>query len=101
LQIQSTQTGKLFTVIANFVRKRLPAIGRKKSVGPDDIPGEILKLGWEAMIPCFARLLDNTMNNNAIPDDWKKAVVFTIYKGGFRSVFGNYKPVSLTSVVCN
>jgi len=82
------------------MRKRLLAMGRKKSVGPDDIPGEILKLGWEAMIPCFARLLDITMNNNAIPGDWKKAIVVTIYKGGDRLVVGNYRPVSLTSLVC-
>jgi len=45
-------------------------------------------------------LLDITMNNNAIPGDWKKAVVIPIYKGGDRSVVGNYRPVSLTSVVC-
>jgi len=55
------------------MRKRLSAIGRKKSVGPDDIPGEILKLGGETMIPYLARLLDITKNNNAIPGDWKKS----------------------------
>ena len=44
------------------------------------------------MIPYLARLLDITMNNNAI--------VLPIYKVGDRSVVGNYRPVSLTSVVC-
>jgi len=38
------------------------------------------------MIPYLARLLDITMNNNAIPGDWKKAMVVPIYKGGDRSV---------------
>ena len=33
------------------------------------------------MIAYLARLLDITMNNNAIPGDWGKAVVFRIYKG--------------------
>jgi hypothetical protein len=32
--------------------------------------------------------------------NWKKAIVVPIYKGGDRSVVGNYRPVSLTSVVC-
>jgi len=59
-----------------------------------------LKLGEEAMIPYPARLLDITMNKNAIPGDWKKAIVVPIYKGGDRSVGGNYRPVSLTSMVC-
>ena len=94
-QIQSTESGKHFTI-----RERLPAIGRKKSVGPDDIPGEILKFGGGAMIPYFARLLDITMNNTAFTGDWEKATVVPIYKGGDRSVVGNNRPVSLTSVVC-
>jgi hypothetical protein len=52
------------------------------------------------MIPYLARLLDITMNNNSVPGDWKKAIVVRIYKGEDRSVFDNYGPVSLTSVVC-
>ena len=30
----------------------------------------------------------------------KKAIVVPIYKGGVRSVVGNYRPVNLTSMVC-
>jgi hypothetical protein len=52
------------------------------------------------MIPFLARLLDITMNNNAIPGDWKKAIVVPIYKEGDRSLVGNYRPFRLTSVVC-
>ena len=53
------------------------------------------------MIPYLARLLDITMNNNSIPCDWKKAIAIPIYKGVDQSVVGKYRPVSLTSVVCN
>ena len=42
------------------------------------------------MIPYLARLLGNTMNNNAIPGDWKKAIVVPICKEGDRSVVVNY-----------
>ena len=76
-QILSTESGKSFTIGINNIRKRLSAF----SVGLDAIAGEILKLGGEAMIPYLARLLDITMNSNAIPDDWKKTVVVPIYKG--------------------
>jgi hypothetical protein len=44
LQIQSTQSGKPFTISNNVIRKRLSAIGRKISVVPDGIPAETLKL---------------------------------------------------------
>ena len=52
------------------------------------------------MTPYLVRLLDITMNNNAIQGDCKKAIVVPIYKGADRSVVGNYRLVSLTPVVC-
>jgi len=70
-----------------------------KSVGPDNIAGDILKMGGEVMVPYLARLFDISINNGTIPGDWKKALVVPIYKGGFRTVVQNYRPVSLTSVV--
>jgi hypothetical protein len=57
-------------------------------------------MGGEAMIPYVARLLDITINNGTIPRDWKKGIVVPFYKRGDRSVVKNYRPVSLTSVVC-
>jgi len=45
------------------------AISRNKARGPDSIPGEILKLGREAMIPDLSQLLDITINNAAVPGD--------------------------------
>ena len=52
------------------------------------------------MIPYLARLLDVAMNNGTLPGDWKGATVIPIHKGGDRSLVTNYRPVSLTSVVC-
>jgi len=52
------------------------------------------------MIPYLAQLLDITMNNGTLPGDWKRATVISIHKGGDRSLVTNYRPVSLTSVVC-
>ena len=80
----------------NIIMKRLSVIGRKKFVEPDGIPRKILKLGGEAMSPYLARLLVITMNNNAIPGDWKIAIMVLIYKGEDLSVVRNYRPVSLT-----
>jgi hypothetical protein len=83
-EIQPTQSRKPFTIDINIIRKRLSTIGKKKSIGPGGIPEKILKLGGEAMIPYLVRLLAITMNNNAIPGDWKKAIVVPMYNGGDR-----------------
>jgi hypothetical protein len=93
-------TGKSFTIKISIIRKRLAMIGRSKSVGPDGILGEILKMGGEAMILYLARLLDITINNGTIPGDWKKAIVVPIYKGGDHLEVIYYRPVNLILVVC-
>jgi len=43
-----------FTTDIKTIRRRIKAIGKNKSVGPDRVSGEILKLGGEAMIPYLA-----------------------------------------------
>ena len=52
----------------------------------------------------LARLLTHIFNNSeetgSIPEDWKSANVTAIHKKGSRQEPGNYRPISLTSVVC-
>ena len=98
--INSTHSDKPFSIKISIIRKRLAMIGRNKSVGPDGIPRATLKMGGETMIPYLALLLDITINNGTKPRDWKKAIVVPIHKGHDRSVVKNYRPVSLTLVVC-
>jgi len=73
---------------------------KNKSIGTDGISEQIIKLGGEATIPYLARLLDMKINNCVLPADWKRALVIPIHKGSDRSLVTNYRPVSLTSVVC-
>jgi hypothetical protein len=98
--VQSENIGDPFTTDIKKIRKIIKAIGKNKSVGPDRVSGEILKLGVEAMIPYLARLLDITINNGTLPCDWRRATVVPVYKSGDRSLVTNYWPVSLTSIVC-
>jgi hypothetical protein len=58
----------------------LAAMAKNKSVRPDSVSGEILKLDGEPMISYLALLMD-IINNAIIPSDWKKAIVVPIYKG--------------------
>jgi hypothetical protein len=71
-----------FVINTKIIRRNLAAIGKNKSVGPNSVSGEILKLGGEAMIPFLARLLDITVNNATVQIDWKKAIVFPFLQGG-------------------
>jgi len=52
------------------------------------------------MTPYLARLLEISLNNATIPSNWKKATVVPIHKEGDQLGVTNYRPISLTSVVC-
>ena len=58
--IQCANPGEPLTFDTKIIRKRVAAFGEKKSIGPDGISGEILKLGVEALIPYLVRLLNNS-----------------------------------------
>jgi len=53
LHIQGENTGDPFTTDIKKIRRRIKAIGKNKSVGPDRVCGEILKLGVEPLFPTF------------------------------------------------
>ena len=52
------------------------------------------------MVKYLIRLFQVSLNNSKVPSDWKKATIVSIFKSGNRTNLHNYRPVSLTSVIC-
>jgi hypothetical protein len=75
-----------FTIDLKTIRRRIRAIGKNKSVGPDCVSGEILKMGGEAMISYLARLLEITMNNGTLPGGWRRTTLVPIHKKGDKNI---------------
>ena len=48
----------------------------------------------------LADIFTSSMTTAEVPDEWKNANVTGIYKKCGREIGGNYRPISLTSVVC-
>ena len=54
----------------------------------------------EELAPGLAHLFQISIDNGKIPLDWKSALVTPVFKKGNRSTPANYRPISLTSIVC-
>jgi hypothetical protein len=88
------------TVSVEQMSKALQKLKVDKSPGPDQIHPKILKELCNELAYPFKVLFDKTMIEGKIPKDWKEAEVRPLFKKGDKSAAGNYRPVSLTSVVC-
>uniref|UniRef100_A0A803JLA9 Reverse transcriptase domain-containing protein n=1 Tax=Xenopus tropicalis TaxID=8364 RepID=A0A803JLA9_XENTR len=83
----------------DMVLKGLHTINVNKAPGPDGIHPRVLReLGAELQWPLFL-IFSDSLSSGMVPRDWKKANVIPIFKKGVRSQPGNYRSVSLTSVV--
>jgi len=62
---------KILTINIIIIKRRLAMFGKNKSVGLSGIPGGILKMCGEGMIPYLARLLGIKFNIGTITGYWK------------------------------
>ena len=82
------------------VRKRLDKLNPTKATGPDGIPPRLLQELSEDLAGPLTVIMNKSMEEGKIPEIWKKANVVPIFKKGKKNVPGNYRPVSLTCVLC-
>ena len=70
-----------------------------KSPGPDGQHPLVLKeLATELFIP-LAIVFRKSLSEGCVPQSWKDTHVTPLFKKGKKSVRGNYRPVSLTSII--
>ena len=81
-------------------KKALLSLNISKSPGPDEIHPRVLReLANELCYP-LKYLFDKTIVAGKIPKEWKIAEVRPIFKKGDKNTPGNYRPVSLTPIIC-
>lgn len=70
-----------------------------KAAGPDGIHCRIIKEGIDSIGIALKIIFTQSLNTGKIPNDWKIANVVPIFKKGSKELMGNYRPVSLTSLI--
>ena len=83
-----------------LVLKKLKELKTNKSPGPDDLHPKLLFELSKIISKPLAKLYTLSLNSGLIPNDWKLAHVTPLFKKGSKSECKNYRPVSLTSILC-
>ena len=85
-----------------MIHKKLQSLRSDKSPGPDKLHPRILEeLAKELTVTTpLAIIYNKCIEKGILPSQWKEAIVTPIFKRGGKSDLSNYRPVSLTSVVC-
>ena len=87
-------------VTTEGVMNLLKNLDVSKAAGPDEMHPKILKEIAKEFTPVLTHFLRQSLTTNSVPNSWETATICAIHKKGDRSDPANYRPVSLTSIVC-
>ena len=82
------------------VENKLNKMNPNKSPGPDGAAPRVLKELQEIIAEPLYLIFRQSLDLGKAPVSWKMGLVSPIFKKGNRHQAKNYRPVSLTSVIC-
>ena len=86
--------------IVEDVVQRLTKLDASKSPGDDGVYAAVLKHCAPALALPLCLLFRRSLDEGALPSSWSEANVTPLFKKGDKKCKNNYRPISLTSVVC-
>jgi len=91
---------KEITVEVAEIEKYLKELECRKATGPDEVSGWVLKECREYLTKPLHHIISSSINSGEVPLEWKRANIVPLFKSGNKEDPLNYRPVSLTSIVC-
>ena len=83
-----------------MIAQKIKKLKDNKLPGVDGIPPKLLKEIVEQISTPHAKLFDLSLEEGIVPSEWKEANITPLFKKGSRNKPDNYRPMSVTSVVC-
>jgi len=82
------------------ILKMLEKLNVSKSTGPDGLHPRILYETRTKITTPLKLIFEASLKLKELPHDWVNANISAVYKKGKKSELCNYRPVSLTSILC-
>lgn len=83
-----------------IVESEIKKLNLNKVCGPDEISARMLSELIDHISAPIALIFQKSLRQGCLPKDWKLAYISAIFKKGNRHMAENYRPISLTSIVC-
>ena len=87
-------------VTPEVVASKINNMKENKSPGVDGLSPKILKETVGQISKPLAHVFNMSLQEGIVPLEWKEANIIRLFKKGSRNKHVNYRPVSLTSVIC-
>ena len=87
-------------VTPEVVASKINNMKENKSPGVDGLSPKILKETVEQISKPLAHVFNMSLQEGIVPLEWKEANIIPLFTKGSRNKSVNYRPVSLTSVIC-
>ena len=83
----------------DLVKAKLLSLNGNKSSGPDSVHPFFLKKMSNVLSEPLSILYLKSLQMESCPRQWLEAIITAIHKKGPRYIPGNYRPISLTSMI--
>ena len=89
--------GNVIEIDSNTVKHAIMRMNTGTAAGPGDIPIEVTKSGGQKLLEMITISLNKIINGQKVPEEWKIAIITSIYKKGDKRKCENYTGISVTS----
>ena len=86
-------------ITKDTVQKKLSQLKVSKYPGPDNLHPRILSEMKNTISTPLTKNFNTSLDTGKLTLEWKYANIIAIYKKGGKEIPGNYRPISLTSIV--
>ena len=89
-----------FNITPEMVKNKLSNLNVNKAAGPDGLHPRVLKELASTLSVPLSILFNTSLSSGEVPSMWKVGVITALHKKGSKSTAGNYRPISLTAIIC-
>ncbi|KAL0146554.1 hypothetical protein M9458_058185 [Cirrhinus mrigala] len=90
---------QVMTLSPDSVRRSLSRINARKALGPDNIPGRVLRDCAVELTDVFTDIFNISLNQAVVPTCFKATTIIPVPKKSSPSCFNDYRPVALTPIL--